>query len=60
MPERVILDMLYLAWPVLDEKTHTPHLSPADENGRTFTFSPCLGNSGGRSGLNVLLSLGRL
>lgn len=60
MPERVLLDMLYLAWPVLDEQTHTPHLSPADENGHTFTFSPRLGSWGGRSGLDVLLSLGTL
>lgn len=36
MPERVLLDMLYLAWAVLDEQTHTPRISAADENGRTY------------------------
>lgn len=60
MSERVLLDMLYLAWPVLDEQIHIPHLSLADENGCTFTFCPCLGSSVGTSGLDVLLCLGRL
>lgn len=28
MPERVLLDMLYLAWPMLDEQTHMPQPRP--------------------------------